>query len=151
MIGEFIMKLRVINHRNEKYILCPNGSKIKVTQESLSKLLINFKKPSSFKGEDGYWSEVIADMNSAPGETLAFVDDKLRLIILNNKLFEIINVEAPIYISATEYADKQGKSRPAVKNMCAAGRIEGAYKTSSGWLIPENAPWPERKERTIKK
>ena len=38
-----------------------------------------------------------------------------------------------------------------VKRLCDEGRIEGAHKISSGWLIPENAPYPERKPRTVKK
>lgn len=142
------MLLRVVVYRKQKYILCPNGSKLKADKEVLSQLLYRFKKPSSFKGEDGYWNDVIANMEDAAGETLAFVDDSYKLVILSDKLFESPYIN---YISATEYAEKHGKSRPSIKNMCAAGRIEGAYKTSSGWLIPENAPYPERKTRKVKK
>ena len=142
------MKLRVIAYKSEKYILCPNGTKMKADKEVLNKLLSGFRKPSSFKGADGYWNDAVSDMEDAAGETLAYVDNSLKLVIISDKLFDAKNV---LYISATEYAELHGKSRPSVKNMCAAGRIEGAYKTSSGWFIPKDAPYPERKPREIKK
>ena len=142
------MKLRLIEHRKERLLYCPNGSVLKVNKEVLDRLLTDFKKSSSFKGDHGYWNAENASMEDAYGETLAYVDDANKLIILSDKLF------APekqiIYISATEYAELHGKSRPSIKNMCAEGRIPGAYKTSSGWLIPKDAPYPARKPRTMK-
>ena len=142
------MKLRVITYKSEKFILCPNGTKMKADKETLNKLLSGFRKPSSFKGADGYWNDVVADMEDAAGETLAYVDDSLKLVIISDKLF---SKQSTMYVSATEYAEMHGKSRPSVKNMCAAGRIEGAYKTSSGWFIPKDAPYPDRKPREVKK
>lgn len=144
------MKLRIIKQSNQVLLLCNNGSISKVDGEILSRLLRDFKKPNSFKGDLGYWTETYPNMEDVYGETLAFVDDALRLVILSEKLFsskEKVIEKKVVYISATEYAEKHGKSRPSVKNMCAAGRIPGAYKTSSGWLIPEDAPYPERKPR----
>ena len=141
------MKLRVIEQKHERFILCPNGSILKADKDVLSRLLTDFKKANTFKGSDGYWNREIPSMEEAGGTTLAFVDDANKLVILSDKLF------APekqiVYISATEYAELHEKSRPSVKNMCAAGRIPGAYKTSSGWLIPKDAPYPERKPRKI--
>ncbi len=141
------MKLRVIQETNRVVILCPNGSILKADKENLNKLLTDFKKTQTFKGAE-YWNTTYAQMDDVPGMTLAFVDDANKLVILSDKLF------APekqiVYISATEYAELHEKSRPSVKNMCAAGRIPGAYKTSSGWLIPKDAPYPERKKRESK-
>lgn len=142
------MKLRVIAQRKEVLILCPNGSILKADKAILGRLLVDFKKPTSFKGNYGYWNVENASMEHVYGETLAFVDDAYKLIIVSDKLYFL---EKPIvYISATEYAELHGKSRPSVKNMCADGRIPGAYKTSSGWLIPQDAPYPERKTKTVK-
>ena len=139
------MKLRLIEYRKERLLLCPNGSIMKVNDEVLSQLLCGFKKAKSFKGNDGYWNTLSPSMEDAYGDTLAFVDDSNKLVIISDQLFA---PEKKVkYISATEYAELHGKSRPSVKNMCAAGRIPGAYKTSSGWLIPEDAPYPERKAR----
>ena len=142
------MKLRVVLEKKEKYILCPNGSKMKMNQSVLFYLLKNFSRPSSFKGEDGYWASHISNMEDAPGKTIAFVDDNYRLISLNSSLYEDL-VEK--YISATDYAEMHGKSRALIKRLCSEGRIEGGYKTSSGWFIPEDAPYPERKPKETKK
>ena len=142
------MKLRVIEHKKERFILCPNGSILKANKDVLDKLLTDFKKAKMFKGNDGYWNGEIPSMEEAAGTTLAFVDDANKLIILSDKLFS--SEKQVIYVSATEYAELHGKSRPSVKNMCAAGRIPGAYKTSSGWLIPKDASYPERKARGTK-
>lgn len=139
------MKLRVIEHKKERFILCLNGSILKADKDVLSRLLTDFKKIKTFKGNDGYWNKEIRNMEEAAGITLAFVDDANKLVILSDKLF------APekqiIYVSATEYAEMHGKCRATIKNLCVAGRIPGSYKTSSGWLIPKDAPYPERKAR----
>ena len=121
---------------------------LKADKDALNRLLTDFKKAKTFKGSDGYWNTEILSMEEAAGITLAFVDDANKLVILSDKLFAPEKQIA--YISATEYAELHEKSRPSVKNMCAAGRIPGAYKTSSGWLIPKDAPYPERKKRESK-
>lgn len=142
------MKLRVIQETNGVVILCPNGSILKADKVALSRLLTDFKKANAFKGSEGYWNGEIQSMEEASGTTLAFVDDANKLVIISDKLFA--PEKQTVYISATEYAELHGKSRPSIKNMCAAGRIPGAYKTSSGWLIPKDAPYPERKKRESK-
>ena len=139
------MKLRLIKQRRERLLLCPNGSILSVDKDVLSRLLTDFKKPTSFKGEYGYWNAENASMEDVYGETLAFVDDSHKLIIVSDHLYS--PEKETVYISATEYGELHGKSRPMVKRLCAAGRITGAYKTSSGWLIPKDAPYPARKSR----
>ena len=142
------MKLRVIEHKKDRFILCPNGSILKVDGEVLGRLLTDFKKAKTFKGNDGYWNREIPAMEEVAGTTLAFVDDANKLVILSDKLFA---PEKQItYVSATEYAEMHGKCRATIKNLCKDGRIPGAYKTSSGWLIPRDAAYPERKTREIK-
>lgn len=142
------MKLRLILQRKKKLLLCPNGSIMEVDNDVLQRLLHQFKRPNTFKGTAGYWNLTVADMGDVAGTTLAYVDDMSRLVLISDKLYE--EPEDVSYVSATEYADAQGKSRAMVKRLCADGRIEGVYKTSSGWLIPANAPWPERKPRISK-
>ncbi len=145
------MKLRVIQQNKERLVLCPNGSILKADTEMLRRLLTDFKTPKSFKGEDGYWNRETARMEDVAGTTLAFVDEAEKLVIVSDQLFSA--EKRVTYISATEYAELHGKSRPSIKNMCAAGRINGAYKTSSGWLIPADAPYPKdgRAGRVVKK
>ena len=143
------IKLRLIEQRSQRLLLCPNGTILKADQDVVEQLLTAFKKPMLFKGSDGTWNTEDTRMEDVSGKTLAFVDDAYKLVIVSENLLS--SAKSVTYVSATEYAVIQGKSRPAVKNMCAEGRIDGAYKTSSGWLIPADAPWPERKSRATKK
>ena len=144
------MKVKLVKRGGKLFIYCPNGSILIPKDADLIKLLTSFKKPHIFKGEDGIWNTVASDINNAPGETLAYIDNTNKLIVIDEKVFESVIKKDVQYISASEYADLKGKSRPSIKNMCAAGRIPGAYKTSSGWLIPADAPYPERKKRETK-
>ena len=142
------MKLRLVERGKKRVLLCPNGSVMEVDKNVLNRLLTDFKKAKTFRGDYGFWNVETPDMEDAAGITLAFVDDANKLVILSDKLF------APekqiIYVSATEYAEMYGKCRATIKNLCKDGRIEGAYKTSSGWLIPKDSAYPERKTREIK-
>lgn len=140
--------LRVIKSKKETLLLCPNGSIAKVDSKILLRLLTDFLNPKSFKGKSGTWNNLYSEMEKYPGETLAFVERE-RLIIKDHKLFESLKTETE-YISAQEYADLHGKSKPMVKTLCKKGRIEGIKKHSTGWLIPKNAPYPERKPRECK-
>lgn len=137
------MKLRLVRRYKAFHIYCSNGSILNPTEEDLKNLLTCFKKPNIFKGDAGFWRNQIANMEDAPGETLAYIDDTNKLVILDEKIFLNILKDDKKYISASEYAEKHGKSRATIKKMCLTERINGAYKTSSGWLIPENAPYPE--------
>lgn len=144
------MKLRLIQKDDSMFLYCSNGSILKITQQVLVKFLTQFRKPSLFKGEDGFWNNGFSDMQQAPGKTIAYVDSSKKLIILDEIIFDNLLVlhEQPKYLSVSEYAEKHFRCRASVKNMCVAGRIPGAYKASSGWMIPYNAPYPERKSRT---
>ena len=128
-------------------ILCPNGSILPADKENLGKLLTDFKRTQNFKGTE-FWNTTYAQMEDVPGMTLAFVDDANKLVILSDKLFA--SKKQTVYISTTEYADLHGKCRATIKNLCKAERIEGAYQTTAGWLIPKDAPYPERKKRESK-
>lgn len=143
------MKLRVVKTKKEIKLLCPNGSILKADKSVLTSLLTGFRHPRSFRGTDEYWSNTTGDMNEVRGETLAYIDEKNALVVLNEDLFLSIIAQVE-YVSASEYADMHKKSRASIKRLCADGRISGVYKTSSGWLIPKNAPYPERKSREIK-
>ncbi len=147
------MKLRLLSYNKKVYILCQNGSVLIPTEQDLIRLLTSFSKPHSFKGKDGYWNTAIANIEEASGETLAYIDDTNKLVILNEKTFSDIVKQEQKYISATEYAAQHDKCRATIKNLCVAGKLPGAYKTSSGWLIPEGTPYPKdgRAGRAVKK
>ena len=136
------MKLRLLRKGKNTFLYCMNGSIINPTSKDLVQLLTAFSKPQMFKGADGYWNDSMASIEDAAGETLAYVDDTNKLIILNENTFrELVDNEVK-YISASEYALKHNKSRASIKNLCLAGKLPGAYKTSAGWMIPEDTPYP---------
>ena len=144
------MKLRVLRIGSNVFLYCANGSIKKANDEDLIQVLTGFSHPRKFRGSDGFWNYDHSNMEDAAGETLAYVDDANHLVILNEKTFAGV-VKAPVkYISVTEYADLHNKDRGTIKKICASGKIPGAYKTSSGWLIPEGTPYPARKPRATK-
>ena len=144
------MKLKLVLRRGQRILCCPNGGIMLADDAVLQRLLTDFKKPNSFKGTDGCWNDVISDMKDVPGETLAIIDDNSDLIIHSPETFK--NFRTPtIYISASEYADLHEKSHPRIKQLCEEGRIEGVQYTRGGWIIPKDAPYPERKPREVKK
>lgn len=55
------------------------------------------------------------------------------------------------YLSAKELAEKWNISRRRVQILCEEGRIDGAYKVSEVWIIPEDAEKPVDKRKVSKK
>lgn len=137
------MKLRLLKNKKNIAIFCQNGTILIPTAHDMIRLLTAFSKPHVFKGSDGYWNTTFSNMEDADGETLAYIDDSNKLIVLNDKTFAEIVQKEEKYISASEYAARHDKGNAIVKRLCLAGKLPGAYKTSSGWLIPENTPYPE--------
>ena len=143
------MKLKLMLKDKKKIVCCPNGSILNADDSVLQRLLTDFKKPNSFKGADGCWNDIVCDMKDVRGETLAVVDDKFNLVIYSPETFKSFRTPT-VYITASEYADLHGKSHPQIKKLCEAGRIDGIQQTRGGWIIPKDAPYPERKPRESK-
>ena len=55
------------------------------------------------------------------------------------------------YLSAKELAEKWNISRRRVQILCEEGRIDGAYKVSEVWIIPEDAEKPVVRRKVAKK
>ncbi|WP_097006571.1 helix-turn-helix domain-containing protein [Lacrimispora amygdalina] len=47
------------------------------------------------------------------------------------------------YLSVSQVAEKWGIKQRRIRVLCAEGRIEGAYKVGTYWLIPEDAEKPK--------
>ena len=47
------------------------------------------------------------------------------------------------YLSISQVAEKWGIKQRRIRVLCAEGRIEGACKVGSIWLIPEEAEKPK--------
>ena len=145
------MKLRMVRRYKTLLFYCPNGTILRPKEEDILRLLTSFKRPNQFKGTDGFWCNEVSDIENAPGETLAYIDDTNKLVILNESIFDGILKESNIsYISANEYAEMHGRGKAIVKRLCFDGRIPGAQKHSTGWLIPKDAPYPKDKRRSTK-
>ena len=144
------MKLRLVLKQGERLLLCPNGSILNADDTVLQRLLTDFKRPNSFKGMGGSWNDTFCEMKDFGGHTLAFVDDKSQFVIISPEAFKGFRTPT-VYITASEYADLHNKSHPRIKQLCEDGRIEGVQSTRGGWIIPKDAPYPERKPRESKK
>lgn len=55
------------------------------------------------------------------------------------------------YLSAKELAEMWNISRRRVQILCEEGRIDGAYKVSEVWIIPEDAEKPVDRRKVAKK
>lgn len=53
------------------------------------------------------------------------------------------------YLSASQFAEKFGISDRTARNLCATGRIEGAFLTGKTWNIPADAELPQKGKKKI--
>ena len=53
------------------------------------------------------------------------------------------------YISVSQFAEKYGISERTVRNLCATGKIEGAFLTGKTWNIPADAVLPQKGKKKI--
>ncbi len=54
------------------------------------------------------------------------------------------------YITASQAAEKWCISQRRVQLLCSTGRIDGANKVGSFWIIPEDAIKPKDERRKVK-
>lgn len=47
------------------------------------------------------------------------------------------------YLSISQVTEKWGIKQRRIRTLCTEGRIPGAYKVGTYWLIPENAEKPK--------
>lgn len=144
------MKLKLVLLNGEKILYCANGTVMKADDKVLNRLLTEFDHPARFKGKDGFWNILVSEMDHAPGETLAIVDNSNSLVVYSTEAFLLPKVVEE-YVSAREYAVLHGRVHSRIRRLCDEDRIPGAIKNSTGWLIPKDAPYPGRKKREVKK
>ncbi len=53
------------------------------------------------------------------------------------------------YLSVSQFAEKFGISDRTARNLCATGRIEGAFLTGKTWNIPADAELPQKGKKKI--
>lgn len=82
-------------------------------------------------------------LTPSTGELVAQVTSEKELLVLSPTFFlSVFQLDAPVFLTVEEYAEKVGKSVNMVGKLCRAGRLVGAYQQGSRWLIPENTPYP---------
>ena len=146
------MKARLIkDEKRQVSLLLDDGTCIVSPSVAvLGFLLFNFKSIDNFSLEKGSqcWRGEYPDMVSVPGETLAHITDSNQLLINDITpfvaVFEQVKATVPIekVLTASEFAEKYGKSVEQIKVFCRQRRIWGATKIGRDWIIPADAPYP---------
>lgn len=141
-------------------LLCFDGTKKQLAQKDLISFFNNFRDDEYLShGEDGHWDGDAMDMTDIEGETVAYVVDTPRepgrqqLVIIDPTPFvEAFQPEpdAPVeMIPITEYAAMYGVSREIIKVYCREGRLLGATKVGTNWVVPRDAIYPTDQRRRI--
>lgn len=138
------MKLRLIKKGGQRLLLCPDKTIAFVDDSLLRRLFVCYQDVSLFSGNDGYWNEGGNKMENFSGQTLAYVNDKNELCLVENPFISIMrNLADDEYITLHEYAELHGKNDNRIKLLCREGRIPGALKKAGKWFIPKHSPYPK--------
>ena len=146
------MKARLImDQRGKLLLLCEDGTIASATKVVRYNLLTNFKRQDDFfTGTAGRWDREYPDMTVYPGREIAILTDNYSLVINDFQPFEsLLNAEiiSPDYLSVADFAKRHDKSQEIIKVYCRKGRIFGAKKIGTRWMIPEDAEYPIEPER----
>lgn len=145
------MKARLIADEKGNWLLFADGSMISAKKYEIQNMLFNFKTLLqgciSFENSQVYsWNNEYPDVQSVPGETLAYITDAAELVIVNSApfipLFDAVHYSIEDMETASEYAKRHRKSVEQIKVFCRAGRIRGATKVGRDWVIPKDTPYP---------
>ena len=136
------MKARLVFLANEYHLLLCTGKIKKLTSDEAKHFVATYDSELHYAGRTT-WDGSGLTMDDYGGETIARVQDNGTLVVENAAHFRKIIGENDInYLSPLEYADKVGRDRSLINQLCRAGRIPGAKKMGSHWMIPENAQYP---------
>lgn len=143
------MKARLISNQGAFQLLVCNGQIYNFSEQEAREFITHFDDPKYY-AEDGEWDNDIITMEAYSGETIAFVDLDGTLRVVNSERFrKLVNAATTKFLSVKEYAEKHGKKIQIVSRRCLEGRVEGAMLIGNSWIIPEDAPYPERKQTAI--
>lgn len=140
------MKARLVKVDNDVKILCTDGTISQASPSLMTYFFTRFDEIGIFTGNDGNWSKDYLDMSEYPGETLAYVTDDEKLVVLSSWAAEQAIVPAASdtskLLTIIEYAKKHNRSKEIIKTFVRNGRISGAVMMGRQWFIPEDAPYP---------
>ena len=141
------MKARLVKYGENVDLLCSDGTIIHTQNSLRRKFFLHFDETEIFTGTEK-WAGKFLDMTDYPGETLAYVSDDKKLVVVDPAMLrEALKTEDSTagfrgMLTTIEYAQKHNKSKEMIKAFCNDGRIIGAKKVGRQWFIPEDAPYP---------
>lgn len=139
------MKLRMVSLEGKLLLYCIDGSILRVDDQNLKMLFINYQSPAAFTGQDGRWNDDCKDIEKAPGRTLVYVNEKNELCIVDaNPFYKLMTTIAnEEYVTLKEYATFHNRGEARIKILCKDHKLTGAIRKGGCWFIPINAPYPE--------
>ena len=163
-------KLRIIrNAKGVEQILYDSCILTPATPEALREVFFRYRDAEhlgpEYDDNTKTWAIECTYMEEADGATLAYVDSKGWLHICEENPFADIFSDAmeepreesddrnavsglmpeagTVYCSITEYAKLVNRDKSRIRVLCSQGRIEGAVKFGTMWMIPQDAPYPD--------
>ena len=138
------MKLRLVKKDGQLLLLCADGTVAIADNTLLRELFVCFKSPTSFTGKLGRWDNKGVSIEDVKGTTVAYVNDKNELCLIDNPFLALMqNLADDEYITLHEYAEIHQKNDNRIKALCREERIPGAIKKAGKWFVPKHAPYPK--------
>lgn len=134
------MKYKLFKCDNELHLILANGEIKIISPSDVGAYVLNFDS-FNLSGSATKLGESMFERYN--GEPLLALDDSFHLIVYNASFLREIFFDEEAYLKIQAYADKIGKSRIRVFQLCKEGRIPGAIQRGTKWYIPKDAPYPE--------
>lgn len=137
------MKAQLVLSQGSLYLIFCTGKTEKISEEIAKEFLLSYddSKYYSSPAELNFGNFM---MESHLGTTIALIDDNDILHVFNSEQFRhIFTGKEPNLLTVPEYAALHGKKTSIIRRLCLEGRIKGAMKKGSRWLIPDDSPYPE--------
>lgn len=132
------VKARLSEIEGNYYLELPNAKPRLIEHDEIRQFILSYQDPQ-------YFFIGSAHLTTRPkGEILAKVFESGSLIITSPQFLSNLFSPPINYITVAEYAALHGRKEKIITRLCREGRIPGAIQRSYRWLIPADAPYPER-------
>lgn len=134
------MKYKLFKCDNELHLILATGEIKIISHEEVGAYILNF---DSFESSGTSTPFAVQMFEQYHGEPILALDDNSHLIVYNANFLREIFFDEKAYLKIQAYADKIGKSRIRILQLCKEGRIPGAIQRGTKWYIPKDAPYPD--------
>ncbi len=137
------MKAKVMKANGIYKLYSSNGKIFDYDINGIKEFMSNYRNDEYYKVSNII--HFVVKFDDLEGDTIAYVNDKFELCIVNESEFKkILNHTEFNYVSASEYAEMYNKSVGLIKRYCRENRIPGVVQISDRfWLIPKDAEYPK--------